>query len=212
MRRPPTIVFDVAQVLLGWQPTAMLREVVPHLAPDAAAAQALEATLFQGWGGDWAEFDRGRLDEAGVVARIVARTALPAAEVAAVVQAIPRALVPLAGTVALLQRLKAGGHRVVCLSNMPAPYVQVLQAGHAFFGAFDDGIFSAEVGLIKPEAAIYALAEARFGAAPAQLVFLDDTAVNIDAARARGWRTVHFQHPAQAEAALRAWPDVVLGG
>lgn len=212
MTPKPTIVFDVAQVLLGWHPPDLLRAVLPQRAPDAAAAQALEAHLFQGWGGDWAEFDRGRLAEAAIVARIVARTALPEAEVAAVVQAIPRALVPLAGTVALLQRLKAGGHRVVYLSNMPAPYVQVLRVRHAFFEAFDDGVFSADVGLVKPEAAIYALAEARFGGTPAQLVFLDDTAANIDAARARGWRTVHFQHPAQAEAALRAWPDVVLGG
>ncbi len=208
MAERPTIVFDVAQVLLGWHPAAMLREVVPHLAPDAAAAHALEATLFQGWGGDWAEFDRGRLDEPGIVARIVARTGLGTADVARVVAAIPQALQPLEGTLALVRRLKAGGHPVVFLSNMPASYAALLQARHPFFAGFDDGLFSADVGLIKPEPALYALAEQRFGRPPQALVFVDDTAANVAAAQARGWRGVVFRGAADAAASLAAWPDV----
>ena len=90
MSRAPTVVFDVAQVLLGWNPQAMLRRLLPRLAPDAAAAARLELLLFENWVGDWMAFDRGQVDSAGIVATIVQRTGLSAADVSRVVDAIPQ--------------------------------------------------------------------------------------------------------------------------
>jgi len=118
---------------------------------------------------------------------------------------VPRELRPIPETVALIQRLRAAGHRLHYLSNMPAPCAEVLeQREAALFAHFDGGVFSGRVQHIKPEPAIYALAAERFGARPEELVFLDDHEPNIVAARAAGWHGVHFQHAAQAEAALRA--------
>ena len=53
------IVFDWAGVLFHWQPLQLLQRTLPQHAPDAAAAQRLADDIFQGYGGDWAEFDRG---------------------------------------------------------------------------------------------------------------------------------------------------------
>jgi HAD superfamily hydrolase (TIGR01509 family) len=198
------IVFDFGGVVFNWQPHALLQQLLPRHASDDASARDLTALIFQGYapGSDWAEFDLGRVDAHAVAERIARRTGLAEADVRAIVQAIPSHLAPQADTVALLGRLKAAGHRLFYLSNMPAPYADYLERSHPFFDWFDDGVFSARVQLMKPQPAIFREAAQRFGVAPAELLFIDDLAHNIDAARALGWQGLHFQGAAACEAAL----------
>lgn len=207
------IVFDFGGVLFRWRPDELLQQVLPQRAPDAAQAAHWVRQIFQGYGGDWGEFDRGTVGVPDLVQRIAARTGLAPDEVQAVVDAVPEALAPVPETVALLAELRAAtraaGTRLCYLSNMPAPYADHLEATHPFLGWFDDGVFSARVQQIKPEPAIFATAAARFGVPVERLVFLDDHAPNVEAARAAGWQGVHFQDAAQCAAALRAqglWP------
>ena len=205
-------VFDFGRVLFDWQPTALLQRVLPHRAPDAAAAARWQPAFFQGGdglNGDWGEFDRGAVTPAELAARIAGRTGLAPDEVRAVVDAVPDALQPIAASVALLQRLRVRGRPMFYLSNMPEPYAGHLERAHAFVRGFDDGVFSARVGLIKPEPAIFALAAQRFGVPPHTLLFLDDHAPNVDAARAAGWQALVFHDAAQCERDLRRagwWP------
>jgi putative hydrolase of the HAD superfamily len=197
-------VFDCAGVLFQWQPLQMLRRELPHLAATPAQAQALAAQVFQAYGGDWGDFDLGTVEPAALVQRIATRTGLAAGDVQTVVDAVPRELQALPDSVALLRRLHAAGHRLFYLSNMPAPYADALEARNDFFGCFSAGVFSARVGLVKPDPAIYELARRCFDAPAEDLVFLDDHLPNVIAAQAAGWQGLHFQHAAQAEAALAA--------
>ncbi len=202
-------VFDFGRVLFDWQPEALLQRVLPQRALDAASTAHWVAQVFQSYGGDWGEFDRGSVEPDQLVQRISRRTGLAAAEVQAVVDAVPASLKPIPATVALLQRLQQPGRAMFYLSNMPAPYADHLEREHAFVRAFSAGVFSARVQLIKPEAAIFELSARRFGVAPAELVFLDDHPANVAAARAAGWQALLFSDAAQAEADLRRhgwWP------
>ncbi len=199
------IVFDLGAVVLSWRPDALLRHVLPHRASDDASTAHWVREVFQAYGGDWAEYDRGTLTVPDLVARIAARTGLGTHEVQAAVDAVPHELQPVAETVALIDRLRAAGHRLHYLSNMPAPCADILeQREAALFARFDSGVFSGRVHHIKPEPAIYAQAQAHFGVAADELVFLDDHPPNIEAARAAGWHGVVFRNAAQAEAELRA--------
>ncbi len=199
------IVFDLGAVVLRWRPHAVVRAALPARVASADDAAHWAAQVFQGYGGDWGDYDRGTVTVPELVARIAARTGLAAAEVQAVVDGVPEELRPIAETVALIDRLHAAGHRLHYLSNMPAPCAAVLERRDAaLFARFDGGVFSARVQHVKPEPAIYALAAERFGAAPAELVFLDDHEPNVIAAHAAGWSAVHWRDAAQAEAALRA--------
>lgn len=203
------LVFDVAGVLLHWDPLAMLMRLLPEHASDRAAAADWSQRLFEGWAGDWREFDRGVLHEPELVPRIAARTGLAPQRVQAVVEAIPHELQPLQGTVALVRRLKEAGQPVFYLSNMPASYSRLLEQRHDFFAWFDDGVFSGRVQAVKPEPAIFALAAQRFGLPPQEMVFFDDVQANVDAAREMGWNALLFTSAAQAEADLRQrgwWP------
>jgi putative hydrolase of the HAD superfamily len=196
------IVFDLAGVMFHWQPVQMLRRELPQLAPNDAQAQALAAQIFQGYGGDWGDFDLGTVEPAALVQRIAARTGLQMADVQTVVDAVPRELQAMPASVALLRRLHAAGHRLFYLSNMPAPYADTLESRNDFFSCFSDGVFSARVGLIKPDPAIYELARQRFDVPAAELVFMDDHLPNVHAAQAAGWQALHFQDAAQAEAVM----------
>ncbi len=208
--QPLRIVFDLGAVVLRWQPAALLQRLLPEQAHDDASTAHWLGQVFQAYGGNWADYDRGVVAIPDLVARIATRTGLPPTAVRAVVEAVPHELQPIPETVAFIHRLHAAGHTMHYLSNMPAPCADVLeQREAALFARFASGVFSGRVQLIKPEPAIYALAQQRFGVPAAQLVFLDDHEPNVVAARAAGWKALRFEHAAQAEAALRAegWLD-----
>ena len=197
------IVFDFGGVLFHWKPTRLLQRELPQHATDEASAARWAQAVFEGYGGDWAEFDRGTLEVPELVQRIARRTGLDVADVLRVVMAVPVELQPQAATVDLLGRLRQAGHGLHYLSNMPRPFADVIEAREPFIPWFDSGVYSAREGVIKPEPAIYELAARRFGARPDELVFLDDHLPNVLAARQMGWNALHFSDAATAEAAMR---------
>jgi len=198
------VVFDFGGVVFRWQPHELLARVLPHRAGSEAAAAALVGEFFQGYSGDWGDFDRGTVDEVRLAHRIAGRTGLPVDDVQQVIAAVPGELQPVPQTVQLLERLRERGHRLYFLSNMPAPYARHLEDTHEFMRWFDGGLFSSRVQLVKPEPAIFHEAQRRFGAAAGELLFIDDHALNVTAARALGWQGIHFLSAAQCEAELTA--------
>lgn len=69
---------------------------------------------------------------------------------------------------------------------------------------FDDVCDSSDVGLRKPDPAIYHLACERLGVTPQECVLVDDFAHNCEAARAVGMSAVRLHDTAEAIAQLRA--------
>jgi len=198
------IVFDFGGVLFRWQPHEFMPRLLPHRAGSESAVNALVADFFQGYGGDWGDFDRGRVDEARLVQRIAWRTGMDADEVQKVIDAVPSELQLMPHAQPLLRRLRERGHRLFYLSNMPKPYAAHLARTHPLDEWFIGGVFSSHVGLMKPEPAIFHHAASAFGIAPRDTLFIDDFALNIKAARALGWNGLHFLSAAQCEADLSA--------
>ncbi len=63
---------------------------------------------------------------------------------------------------------------------------------------------SGEVGLIKPDVAIYERHAKDFGLSPAHSLFIDDSLPNVEGARAAGWQAVHFTGAEKLKADLGA--------
>jgi putative hydrolase of the HAD superfamily len=192
------IVFDFGAVLFGWEPSAIVREAFPAQTQTQWQADQLGRSIFSH--ADWQSFDAGSVSQAEVVARITQRTDLPLHAVRTMVEQIGHRLPPIADSVAVLRQLRERrdvGEDIglYFLSNMPEPYARVLEAKHDFIGWFDDGIFSADIKLIKPDLAIYHYATQQFNLAGADTVFIDDSLANIVAARSHGWRGVHLPQP-----------------
>jgi epoxide hydrolase-like predicted phosphatase len=58
---------------------------------------------------------------------------------------------------------------------------------------FDVIVISGQVGVQKPDAAIYRVTLERLGLAPQETIFVDDFARNLEAAQALGMETLHFR-------------------
>lgn len=196
----PTIVFDLGGVVLHWQPAQLLMKHLPDRLKTIEQAQDLAAEFFESFrpGGSWAEFDRGVLSSDAVARQIASRTALPIEAVAAVMQGVLAHLTLRPDTTALLNQLKDVGHRMVFLSNMPATYIEHVQRQLDSLGVFERGIFSSDVRLVKPEAAVFELALRTFDCRAGDCVLLDDNAANVEAARHAGWQALQFVDAVQA--------------
>ena len=193
-------VFDFGRVVFRWRPEVLVSGLLPHRATDEASTRHWVQQVFQAYGGDWGDFDRGVVEPPELARRIAARTGLTEAEVTAIVDASPGELEPLPDTVDWIRRLHAQGRPLHFLSNMPEPFAAHFERTHDVLALFESGVFSARVQLLKPEPEIYEHAAKVFGRAPADLLFLDDHLPNIVAAREAGWTAIHFVDAAQAEA------------
>ncbi|NCT83701.1 MAG: HAD family phosphatase [Comamonadaceae bacterium] len=196
------IVFDFGGVVFRWQPASLLARVWPHRVGTLEQGARLAAQFFQNYGGDWGQFDQGLIGADEVAQRISARMGWPLDEVEAVVRAVPDELTALPATVALIRELRAAGHSLHFLSNMPEPYADHLSATYPLTEWFESGLFSGRVKQSKPGAEIYALAERHFDARPSELLFIDDHPVNVEAALARDWQSFLFTDAADARREL----------
>ena len=191
------IVFDLGAVVFRWQPRSLLKQVFADKAPDEGQIGLWVADIFRGFTAqsEWGQFDMGVLGIEQVAARIAARSTLSIDELESFIHAIPNHLQPIPETVALIERLNQAGHTLYYLSNMPAPFAAQLLKANDFARWFRDGIFSSDVGMIKPQADIFRLAQHRFGLdAP---VFIDDSVKNVDMALELGWRAIRFDSAEQ---------------
>ena len=69
--------------------------------------------------------------------------------------------------------------------------------------AFDRLVISAEIGLVKPDLAIYQWLISQLGMNPSKAVFVDDFLHNIESAQAAGLQAIHFRAPDQAQDELQ---------
>ena len=93
-------------------------------------------------------------------------------------------------TLDLMRMLKAQGKKLGILSNMsPDFYDRLFVPRAADYRALADvEVISGLEKLYKPERPIYDLTQRRMGLSPERLLFLDDTPVNVNAARSYGWQ------------------------
>ena len=102
-------------------------------------------------------------------------------------------------------RQRTGG-KVFAASNQEHHRAAYLR-DHAGLGDhFDEIIYSAGLGVCKPDRVFFTNAQARMGVTAAQaILFVDDAAANVDGARACGWRAMLYRGPESLKRALESW-------
>ncbi|MGE0714600.1 MAG: HAD family hydrolase [Alphaproteobacteria bacterium] len=192
---PATVVFDLGGVLIDWNPRHLYRKLF-------ASETDMERFLAEVCTGDWnLEQDRGRsLAEA---TRILV-DAHPAER--EMIEAFYDRWVemlngPIHGTVALLEELDAAGVPLYALTNWSAETWKVARPLYPFLDRFRGVLVSGEVGMVKPDPAIFARLCADFALDPARCRFTDDAPYNVAGAEAFGIRSHLFRGPDR----LRAW-------
>lgn len=102
-------------------------------------------------------------------------------------------------------RRRTGG-RVFAATNQEHHRIAYLRDQLGLGAHFDEIVYSAALGVCKPERVFYTNAQARMGVTVAQsILFVDDKASNVDGARAAGWRAMLYRGPESLERALAGW-------
>lgn len=111
-----------------------------------------------------------------------------------------KASLPVPAMYDTIRTLRAAGLRTALLSNSWGcdEYPRA-----DFPGLFDTVVLSGEVGMRKPEKEIFLYAAQMLGLAPAECVFIDDTAANVAAAQACGMTGVLHTETAITARALQ---------
>lgn len=106
---------------------------------------------------------------------------------------------------------RAAGIRVGVISNSwgTAPFDPY--AGYRLDEQFDAVVISSDVGIRKPDPAIYLLAADKLGVAPALCVFVDDIPSNLGPAREVGMAVVHHVDPVRTIRELERLFGLILG-
>jgi putative hydrolase of the HAD superfamily len=193
------VVFDAGGVLLEWNPAA----TVARLHPDPEQQARIRRGMFEH--DDWHEFDRGGLTYDAAIEHFARQTGLTPEETRRLIHATRESLVPIAGTVRLVEDLAAAGLQLCLLSNMPTSTYEYLSGRHAFLSHFRHRVISGQILLIKPDPAIYQHLVDKTGIVPDESVFIDDVHRNVAAARDFGLHAIQFRDPDSCRAELRSY-------
>lgn len=190
------IVFDIGKVLIHYDPELPFKRLIPD-------DKKREWFLSEVCNSDWnVEQDRGRSWQDAEALLIAGH---PEEEEA--IRSFRRhwrEMVPHAyeGTVEIMSGLIEAGADVTMLTNFATDTFEEARQIFPFLDVPRGVTVSGEVGLIKPDEAIYRLHADTFALTPAETLFIDDSQKNVEGARAAGWNALHFVDPETLRADL----------
>lgn len=190
------VIFDLGGVLLEWDPARILAGRYPQ----HAHREVIEREVFRHQ--DWLDLDRGTLDEATAIERFHRRTGFAHDDLSRLMDVARESLLLKHDTWALLHELHRDRVPLYCLSNMAASTFRYLQARYDVWDVFDGIVISGELGMVKPEPAIFEHLLTKYGLDRSRSVFIDDLPVNVEAARRLGMHGIHFRNAEDCRAQL----------
>jgi 2-haloacid dehalogenase len=193
------VVFDVGNVLYGWDPESFL---VNQIADDEERLRFIEDADFYGW---HRELDGGR-PHAEAAAELSEKFPTYAALISAWADRFGETITgPVPGVHAIVDALDARGVPLFAITNFSAEFWKPFHAKEQnFFRRFRNIVVSGEVRLLKPDPAIYYLALDLFGLRPADALFIDDREINVYAALSVGMGAHLFTTAEELRARLAA--------
>ncbi len=192
-----TVVFDIGQVLADF----CWRDLFHELGYEGEKFDRIaNATVLGPW---WPESDRGVLTPQEIMRHFVEGAPEYKEEIEAIYVYAERLLKLRNYTLPWIRDLKRRGYRVYIISNMPEVlYLKSEKSNFCFLEETDGAIISYKEKMVKPGREIYELLCTRFQIDPAKAVFIDDSEINIQGAKACGIYGLLFQDEQQAKMEL----------
>jgi HAD superfamily hydrolase (TIGR01509 family) len=190
------VLFDYGNVLVRWDPRNLYRKIFPDPAE-------MERFLSEICTLDW----HWRHDAGEAMAETTAALARRHPEHAESILAWDRRYGEMIdgeieGMAAIVDELGDAGVRLAMLTNMPADKASDCFQPFTRRSEFDPIVVSGVEKLAKPDPRIYQLALGRMRTAPGDVLFVDDSARNVDAAQKCGMRGHVFVDAPMLRAAL----------
>lgn len=194
MKKIETLIFDLGNVLITWDPKRVFRTIFKT---EAEVDKFLAEICTMDWN---EQQDAGRsIAEGNRI--LIEKYPEYQTEIEAYYGRWPEMLGgAIKGTVAILETLKAvRKYRLYALTNWSAETFPEALKRYEFLQYFKEILVSGKEGIKKPNPAIYELALSRFGIDPSTAIFIDDSARNVAAAEAIGIQSIHFKSAEQLQ-------------
>ncbi|MFA7440713.1 MAG: HAD-IA family hydrolase [Sphingomonadaceae bacterium] len=194
--RPKAVVWDVGHVLYDWDPRFLYEKLIPD---PSRLDWFLENVVTRTW---HFQHDAGRPfaeTSAELIAEFPEERALIEVYGPRWLETIPH---PIPGSLALVEALDAADVPLFAITNFSAEFWEIFRPTAPIFDLFQYIVVSGVERLIKPDPAIFSLAQERFDLGPGEALFIDDNAANVAAARNAGWQAHHFTDAESGRAAL----------
>lgn len=156
------------------------------------------------WREAWSEYKHGRISEDEFWRRYLTRAGARNIAAAGAAKLFRDLTKPMPGMAQLLTDFKGQGKTLALLTNTGREWLNSQRSQFQLDDYFSPIIASCDLGIAKPEPAIYERALAALGAAARDVVFVDDQERNLVPAQALGMRTILFENAAQLRGALVA--------
>jgi 2-haloacid dehalogenase len=110
---------------------------------------------------------------------------------------------PINGSVEILKELKARNYKLFALTNWSAELFKLALEDFEFLHWFEGIVVSGEEKMNKPVKDIYLILLNRYHIDPERTIFIDDKLKNVQAAEEAGMKGIQFQSPEQLKQALK---------
>lgn len=181
-----TVIFDIGNVLVSYDPMKPMRELKYDEATAAAVANAIFLSP------QWAEADLGVLTEEELLQAFLKNDPAREKEIRETFSCMGKTIKEYSYTRGWLKYLKRRGYKIYILSNFSEPLYRQAANEMRFLDLVDGGYMSWQVHLLKPQPEFYQKLIQDFDIDPSRAVFLDDVLENVAEARAQGLHAVHF--------------------
>lgn len=192
MTSKQAVVFDLGGVLIDWNPRHLYRKMFN------GDEEAMERFLSEICTSEWnAGLDKGR-SFVEATEELIARHPEQAGLIRAFFDRWPEMVAGvIEQTVEILAEVKRAGHEIYALSNWSAETFPYARERFRFLDWFDFIVISGAIGWVKPSREIFDFLLQKTGRRAEECVFIDDSPVNIAAARELGFDAIHFCSPRQ---------------
>lgn len=190
------IIFDLGNVMIDFSPKEYVESKIAQ-----EKVEEIYKCIFQSE--EWPMLDRGTINEENARRNIISRNIENEDLINAVFDNWYDILIPIENSVDILKKLKENGYKVYYLSNFHCAAFEYMDEKYDLFKLFDGGVFSFKEKLLKPEREIYDKIIQEYNLTSSETIFIDDTEVNVKAARKLGLKGIVLDDPKNLLAELQ---------
>lgn len=198
------IVFDIGNVLATWN----TRELICRIAGEGAAVEEIHQAVFAGEA--WHRQERGECTRAQVEDALRLLYPGEKGQMYARIAHESNSVLHETENTDFVRALRARGYETYFLSNTNECAVRYMKEHARFWDYMTGGIASCDVGLEKPDPAIFRLFLTRYGKRAQTCLFIDDRQENVVAAASVGFHTIHLARMCDLREKVTSRLNIVL--
>lgn len=174
------VVFDIGNVLVTWNPLAILQETFSELKNSTDASHLLQKIFKADF---WYDLNAGKITEVEAVEKYHIYLGKSKAELNLLLEKVKRSLTPLEDTLKIVERLHQANFPLYIISDNTIEIMAHLKKTYDFWNYFSGIVISAEIGHLKPSPIIYQHLLTTYQLKPEETIFFDDVDPNVKGAK-----------------------------